>query len=44
MKNFINRKLNLLVYSRNDLPKINNVACIINRGGYELLGTNWIIF
>ena len=30
------------VYSRNNLPRINDGACIINFDEYESIGTHWI--
>ena len=31
------------VYSRNDLPKIKNGACVINFDEYKSKGTRWIV-
>ena len=31
------------IYSRNDLPKTNHGAFVVNLGEYKLLQTHWII-
>ena len=31
------------IYSRNDLPKINHGAFVVNLGEYKLLQTHWVI-